>query len=155
MNLDFLQTASMTVSGPIESDFPDRLTDKLLRESEIKYVCTSTNYGYFMKPMWGFTLRRNSFTPEIIISVSQDGEKTVLHLTGQPIKAVQRFVKFYIFFTLLMEVFVLAIAAFSELDSIIPLFIPIVMCIFGYFLCKLATKADFKTVVNTISKVLQ
>ena len=155
MKLDFSQRASITGNTPIKTDFPDRLSDKLLRESEIKYACTSTDNGYFMKPIFGFTWRRNSFTPEITISVSQDGEKTVLHLTGQPINSVQRFVKFYISFALLIEVFVLAIAAFSELDSIIPLFIPIVMCIFGYSLCKFATKADFKTVVNTISKVLQ
>lgn len=153
--LDFSQTASITVNTPIKSDFPDRLTDKLLRESEIKYASTSTDDGYFMKPVFGSTWRRNSFTPEITISVSRYDERTVLHLTGRPIKSVRIFVAFFISFALFLEAILIAIAIFSGLDSLIPLFIPIGMCIFCYFLCKLATKADFQTVVNTIPKVLQ
>jgi len=155
MKLSFCETASILKNAPIKPDFPDRLTDKLLRESGIKYECTSTNDGYFLKPILGFTWRRNSFTPEITISVSQCDEKTELHLTGRPVKSVRRFVKMFISFSLLLGVLELAIAAFSGLDSLIPLFIPFVMSILGYFMCKFATKADFQTVVNTISKVLQ
>lgn len=156
MKLDFSQTASIMVKDPIHADICDCLNDALHQECGMRYECSPTDGGCFMKPIFGFALRRNSFVPEIAVSVSQDGEKTVMHLTGRPVKSVRRFVWFYIFFALLLEVFVLAAAVFSEVDNTaVALFIPIFMCIFGYLLCEIGTKVTFRVVVNAIKKVLQ
>lgn len=76
----------------------------------------------------------------------------MLHITGQPSKFVRIFMTLWFGFLVLMEVFLLIHAITSNLDSIIPVFIPIVMCVFGYLLCKLGTKATFNSVVNAIQK---
>ena len=95
---------------------------------------------------------RNSFVPEIDIIASNHETHTVLHITGQPVKSVRVFMAFWFGFSILMEAFLLIFAITSNLDSIIPVFIPLVLCLYGYLLCQLGTKAAFNTIIKAIKK---
>lgn len=158
MKWDFTQTASITAAKPIPADFCERVTVKLRREHEMNYQCKATDDGYFMKPAFSFgyfSWYHNSFVPEVSVSVAQEEDATVLHLTGKPLTTVRVFMLFYICFALLMEVSFLALIASSEMDRIYPLFIPILMGLFFYFLCKICTKYSFQSIVSTIKQIVQ
>ena len=120
---------------------------------------TNWDYAYHQKPT-GCSLKptfrnmpyRNSFVPEIDIVVSNHEAYTMLHITGQPVKFVRIFMALWFGFLSLMEVFSLILTITSNPDGIIPIFIPIVMCAFGYLLCKFGTKATFNSVIKSIKK---
>ena len=150
----FSQWATLSVETALTPDLLDRLTQKLHRESEIKYRYTVTEYGYFLEPVFGGTWRRNSFTPEIKIALSQEQGYTTLQMTGQPIRGVRVFVVIYMAFALLMEAMMLLLAAFSAVDHIVPLLLPIGLCVFGYCLSEQSTKMDFQIVVKAMEKIL-
>ena len=57
-------------------------------------------------------------------------------------------------YLLIIEVFLIAMAVTSDLEHLFPVFLPILMCVFGYLLCKIATGLTFKSVVKAIQKEL-
>jgi hypothetical protein len=92
----------------------------------------------------------NSFVPEIDIVISGQDDKTVLQMTGRPVKFVRVFMKIWFRFLAFMEACGLLITVSSGVSGFPFLFIPVIMCVFGYLLCKIATKLTFRTVVNAI-----
>ena len=151
----FLQTAEHSIASPT---CPTCLSDlpKLIRKhTDWDYSCVQTNSGYFLKPTFRDVPYRNSFVPEIDIAVSHNDTQTFLYMRGQPVKLIRIFMTIWFGFLLMMEVFLLAIATFSNLDSLFPVFLPIIMCVFGYLLCKIATGATFRSIVKAIQKELK
>ena len=105
-----------------------------------------------MKPTFRNMPYRNSFVLEINVVISNHNSQTELQIIGQPVKFVRVIMALWFSFLLAMEVFFVILAITSNLDSLFPLFIPLAMCVFGYLLCKFATKATFNSVVKAIKK---
>ena len=151
----FTQKAEYNIAS---TTFPICLNDlpKLIRKhTDWDYSCAQTSAGCFLKPTFRDMPYRNSFVPEIDIVVSCNDTQTILYMIGQPVTFVRVFMAIWFSFALMMEVFLLVLAITSNLDSLFPVLIPIIMCVFGYLLCKLATRAAFKSVANAIQKELK
>ena len=155
MKFIFTQTAEHSIAN---TTYPACLNDlpKLIRKhTDWDYACTQTDAGYYLKPTFRDMPYRNSFVPEIDVVVSRNDAQTILYMGGQPVKFVRVFMAIWFVFALMMEVFLLALAFTSNLDSLFPVFIPLIMCAFGYLLCKIATGATFRSVVKAIQKELK
>ena len=130
------------------------LPDLIRKHTDWNYACEQTDTGCILKPVFRNMPYRNSFVPEINVAVSHSDTQTVLHLQGQPVKSVRFFMAFWFSCLLVIEVFLIAMAVTSDLEHLFPVFLPILMCVFGYLLCKIATGLTFKSVVKAIQKEL-
>ena len=148
----FTQMAEHKTNNAADSDFLQKLPEVIYKHTNWEYKYQQRNVGCFLKPTFRNMPYRNSFVPEIDIVVSNHEADTMLHITGQPVKFVRIFMVLWFGFLSLMEVFCLILAITSNLDSIIPVFIPIAMCVFGYLLCELGTKVTFNSVVKAIQE---
>lgn len=146
----FTQTAEHKINNIAYSDFFQELPEIIRKHTGWEYKYQQRNDGCFLSPTFRNMPYRNSFVPEIGIIVTNHKIYTMLQISGQPVKFVRIFMAFWFSFLSLMEVFLLILAITSNLDSIIPVFIPIAMCVFGYLLCELGTKAAFNSVVKAI-----
>ena len=153
---DFSQTAVLTVPSEIDADFPSRFSQKIRSEAYMNYSCVPTDSGYFLKPLFrSIAYKNNSFSPEISVFVSRNGDQTTLTCKGKPLQFVRVFIWLYICFALLFEFIMLIIAFVSGLDSLVPLVIPLLLAVFGYCLCHFGTKYAFNAVVSTMKRLLQ
>ena len=150
----FTQMAKHRMNNDVYSDFLSKLPEAIRKHTDWEYSYQQNNAGCFLKPTFRNMPYRNSFAPEIVMIVSFDKAHTVLQMSGQPVKFVRVFMTLWFSFLLTMEVFFLLYAITSELDNIFPVFIPVVLCAFGYLLCKVATKTTFHSIVKAIQKEL-
>ncbi|MBQ8359961.1 MAG: hypothetical protein IJX37_08700 [Oscillospiraceae bacterium] len=148
----FSQMAEHKISNAAYPEFIQKLPEVIRKNTDLEYKYQQRNAGCFLKPTFRNMPYRTSFVPEIDIFISNHEAYTMLHITGQPVKFVLIFMVLWFVFLSLMEVFLLILAITSNLDSIIPVFIPIAMCVFGYLLCELGTKATFNSVIKAIKK---
>ena len=146
----FTQMTEHKINNAVCSDFIEKLPELIRKHTNFEYEYQQRNTGCFLKPTFRNMPYRNSFVPEIDIIVSNHEAYTTLRITGQPVKFVRVFMTLWFSFLSLMEVLLLIFAITSNLDSIIPVFIPIAMCVFGYLLCELGMKATFNSVVKAI-----
>ena len=151
----FTQTAEHSIASTAYPISLNDLTQLIRKHTDWDYSCVQTDSGYFLKPTFRNMPYRNSFVPEIDIVVSCNNTQTILYMSGQPVKFVRAFMAIWFVFALMMEIFLLALAITSNLDSLFPVFIPIIMCTFGYLLCKIVTRATFKSVMKAIQKELK
>ena len=148
----FTERATHCINKTIPANSFEILPEVIRQHTNWDYAYHQKPTGCSLKPTFRNMPYRNSFVPEIDIVVSNHEAYTMLHITGQPVKFVRIFMALWFGFLSLMEVFLLILAITSNLDGIIPIFIPIVMCAFGYLLCKFGTKATFNSVVKAIKK---
>ena len=149
----FNQTAQHSINKAICSDFFEKLPEVIRKHSDLDYlIIHQCDKGCSLKPTFRNMPYRTSFVPEIDIVVSSDETHTVMHISGQPVRFVRVFIAFYFSFLFVMEVFFIHFAVTSKPDSVFPVFIPVVMCVFGYFLCQIATKVTFNSVIKAIKK---
>lgn len=157
MGIGFSQISEHQTNAIPNSDHIRSLPDVIRRQTGIKYSCEKRDGGYFLKPE--FLLfdisRRNSFVPEIDVTVSCKNGETSLHIKGQPVKLLRLFMIVWISFSLLLQIVFFGLMIFSEYESIYPLFIPFLLCLFGYSLCKIGTKITFRKVVKVIINELK
>ena len=152
MNIGFSVSESHSVQIPDTVDLSDHFPKTIHQHSGWKYSCEKTEDGYFLKPIFRDMPYRNSFVPEISVGISPGGKHHYLTLKGRPVKFVRGFMNIWFAGLLLLEVFMLVLAICLKLDRLFPVFIPVGMCIFGYLLCKIATKVIFRSVVKAILK---
>ena len=148
----FTQTANHRINDSFCSDFLGKLPEVIRKHTDLEYSYQQTDTGCFLKPTFRNMPNRNSFVPEIDIIVSYHEKHTMLHMRGYPVRFVRFFMALWFGFLLAMGVFLLVHAVASKLDSLLPVLIPVVMCAFGYLLCKFATKATFHSVVKAIQR---
>ena len=148
----FTEMATHCINNTISTNSFELLPEVIRQHTDWDYAYQQKPTGYNLKPTFRNMPYRNSFVPEIDIVISNRDSKTELQMIGRPVKFVRVFMAFWFSFLLVMEVFIVILAITSSLDSLFPLFIPLAMCIFGYLLCKLATKATFNSVVKAIKK---
>ena len=130
------------------------LPDIIRKRTDWDYTVTTTGTGCLLKPTFRNMPYRNSFVPEIDITVSRDDTQTVLHMCGRPVTFVRIFMGIWFGFLLPVQALLLILAFTANLDSIFPVFIPAIMMVFGYLLCKLATRATFRSIVQAIQPPL-
>lgn len=152
MKIGFSQTAEHRVNEVIGTDCFENLPKVIHEQTNLDYSCEQTTDGCLLKPSFRNVPFRNSFVPEIDIDISQDNGQTFLYMKGQPVKSVRIFMVFWFVFLIIMEMVLLVTAITSKLESLFPVFVPIVMCAFGYFLCRFATRFTFISVVKAIRK---
>lgn len=148
----FAQTAVHSIDSTTCPACLNDLPNLIRKHTDWDYSFTQTETGCFLKPTFRNMPYRNSFVPEIDIVVSHNDTQTIFHMRGQPVKFVRIFMVFWFSFLLMMEMFLLALAITSNLDSLFPAFIPMIMCAFGYLLCKIATGTTFKSVITAIER---
>ena len=151
----FTQTAEHSIASTTYPICLNNLPQLIRKHTDWNYSCVQTDTGYFLKPIFRDMPYRNSFVPEIDVVISRNDAQTILYMSGQPVKFVRVFNAIWFGFALMTEVFLLVSAITSSLDSIFPVFIPFIMCVFGYLLCKIATKATFKSVMKAVQKELK
>ncbi len=150
----FVQAAAYTVKNVPSSDFLKNLPEVIRKYADLDYSYEQTDTGCFLKPTFRNMPYRNSFIPEIDIMVSHNDLQTILHMKGQPIKSVRIFMAFGFSFLLISEVFLLALAITFKLNNLFSIFVPIVICAFGYLLCKISIKTTFESIVKAIQTEL-
>ena len=148
----FVQTAKCNIDRAISSAFFERLPEVISKQTGWHYICQHKANGCVLKPTFKNMPYRNSFVPEIDIEIFFQDTQMFLHINGRPVPLVFFFMIFWCCSLLATEALLLVLAITSNLDSIFPVFIPIGMCVFGYLLCQLATKATFRSVVKAIQK---
>ena len=151
----FIQTAEIIIASTTSLSCLNDLPGLIRKHTDWDYSCAQTDTGCFLKPTFRNMPYRNSFVPEIDVVVSHNDTQTVLYMRGRPVMFVRVFMTIWFGFALMMEIFLLALAITSNLDSLFPVFIPLIMCAFGYLLCKIATGATFRSVVKAIQKELR
>ena len=129
------------------------LPDLISQHTDWNYSCQQTDTGCVLMPV----LRRmpycNSFVPEIEVTVSRDGPDTVLHMRGRPVPMIRVFVALWLGAVSLFEIAFLAFVFASGLESLPLLLVPAGMWIYGFLLCKIGTKATFRSVTAAIGKM--
>ena len=148
----FTSTATHSMSRSYDANLCDALPNAIRKHTQWDYTCMKTENGYSLPPTFRHMPYRNSFVPEIDITVSQNDSQTVLDMQGHPVTFVRVFMAIWFGFALLMEVFLLVAAVASALDSLFPMFIPMILGAFGYSLCKIATEKTFRSIVKAIQK---
>ncbi len=148
----FTQTAEHRIKNAPCSDYLPKLPEIIRKHTDWDYSYIPTDHGCLLKPTFRSMPYRNSFVPEMDIVVSHNDTWTVWHMSGQPVKSVRIFMVCCFSFLLIMEAVLLALAITSGLERFFPVFIPIVMGAFGFFLCRITTKTTFHSVVKAIQK---
>ena len=148
----FAEVATHCINKTIAANVFEVLPDVIRQHTDWDYAYHQKNTGCSLMPTFRNMPYRNSFVPEIDIVISHYDSKTELQMIGQPVKSVRDHTILLFSFLLVMEAFFIFLAITSDLDSLFPLFIPLIMGAFGYLLCKLVTKATFNSVVNAIKK---
>lgn len=148
----FTFTATHSMSRAYDAILCDTLPNAIRKYTEWDYICTKTDGGYFLKPTFRNMPYRNSFVPEIDITVSQKDSQTVLRMQGQPVAFVSLFMIIWIALALSMVIPALLVTFTSGGDNLFFVFIPIVLGMFGYLLCKIATRKTFHSIVRAIQK---
>lgn len=152
MTVGFSQKETHHMCKTTVDAFYSGVAEGIHRNTDLDYAFTRTEKGCFLKPTFRNMSHRNSFVPEINVTVSDENGQTSLEMTGRPEKMVR--IIMYVWFAqaAFFELILLLIAATSGMDNIFPLFIPVIMIVFGYLLCKITTKVTFRSVVNAIRK---
>ena len=154
MNFNFSQTAEICLNTIIKPDCLNNLPYLIQQHTDFTYLYEQRESGCFLKPCFRNMPYRNSFVPELNITLTQDNGKSCLHIKGQPVKFVLWFTTFFFIFASTMELLVIIIALTSGLDSIFIVFIPVLIGVFNYSLCKILTKLTFKSIVNAIKEFI-
>lgn len=152
MGIVFSYMSEHRTNKSITADVLGNLPAAIRRHTDWNYTCEQTDSGCLLKPVFRDMPYRNSFVPEIDVAVSCDDGQSLLCMRGQPVKMVRYFMAFWLGVVLLMQVFVVALAIASKLNGLFPLFLPAIMFVLGYFLCKISSKRVFISVVKAIQQ---
>lgn len=152
MNGLFTQTMDHKINNTFCPASLQKLPEVIRKHTHWDYTYQQRDSGCLLKPTFHNIPYRNSFVPEIDVIVSHREDYTLLHITGQPVKFVRIFMSLWFSFLLLIATLLLILTISSNSDNLIPVVIPIPMCVFGYLLCKLATKTTFNTIIKAIQK---
>jgi hypothetical protein len=147
--LGFSVWESCSMKDPAAADLETRLPKAIARCSGWKYTCTPTPEGYLLEPTFRDDPYRNSFVPEISLVASQINGQPAWMMKGRPVMFIRIFMGIWFGGLFRMELLLILIALFSEI-ALFPLLIPVMMCAFGYLLCKIVTNRTFRAVAKAI-----
>ncbi|MBE6880285.1 MAG: hypothetical protein E7490_05580 [Ruminococcaceae bacterium] len=150
----FSQATEISVKTSPISERLKILPQDILKHTDREYSCEITDKGCYLKPTFRNMPYKNSFVPELSVTITEKGDEAVLQMTGKPVKAVRIFNICFCAFLLIIEVLLLLLFITSGIRSIFPLFIPIVIILLNFLIIKVGTASTFKSVVRAISKEL-
>lgn len=148
----FKQTVKHQISSTVASDFCQQLPQVIRKHTDWEYAYQQQNTGCLLKPVFRHMPYRNSFVPEIKVTVDCQGAATILHLCGRPVRSVRILMALWFGLLSVFQISLFILAVTSVPVSLFPLFLPLVMGGFGYFLCKLSTKAVLRSIAAAIRK---
>ena len=139
-----------------------KLPGAISHRTGLKYTIEETNDGCRLKPAFHIapspyrkSFQRNSFIPEIEISISRLDGQSCLNIKGKPSEYISAFVMLLFGFLLILELLLIVFAAFGGSGSLfIAAAAPVIIAVFAYVLCKTAVKYSFNYVVEIIREEL-
>ena len=153
MNVGFSVSDTCIIKGSVPADMEERLPKAICQRAGWKYTCGTLPDGYLLEPTFRDMPYRNSFVPEVTVRVSRDKGQCSLHMNCRPVMFIRIFMGIWFGGLLRMELLLLLIAAVSGLgDDWFPVLIPVLMCAFGYLLCKIGTDRTSRSVIKAIQK---
>ena len=148
MRLGLTCTAEHSVNRLVNAEHINDLINIIHQNTDYRYLCEIRDGVCYLKPRFSDLPYRNSFVPEIEVQFSQNKDSTILHLTGRPDKFVRIFMMFWFGVLAMIQLLLLTIAFTSGFSF--SLFIPAVMCVFGYLLFKFGCNIPFCSIVRAI-----
>ena len=155
MNLGFTENAQHSISRSNDLKCLEKLPEMIQEHTDWNYSCELRNYGCLLKPCFCNMPYRNSFVPEIEISASENDSQIILDIKGRPTKSVRIFTLVWCAVLAFLEMFFLVMVATSQWRIGFSVFVPVVIGVFLYLLCKISTKLTFSAVVKAIRKELR
>lgn len=152
MKAVFSHTAEVSLKIPPETDLPGRLPQAIYRWSGLPYACQRGQDGCFLRPQPHRLGYRNSFIPEISVTVTQQGEQTVLRLVGQPVEFVRIFMR--VWFAIVFSFLLTILLTFAKTGAYTAagILVPLGMAVFGYLMTRIGTAVPFRQVTEAIRK---
>ena len=154
MKIGFSQMLEFSINGNIRTDCFGDLPEAIYHDTDTTYSCELTENGCFLKPSFRDMPYRNSFAPEIDISISQDNDRSFLCIKGKPVKIIRSFMMCWCGFLLMMEAVFLIMAAILKIDSLFLVSFPVILSIFGCLIWKVVFHTTCRSVVNVIKEEL-
>ena len=148
----FTQRIEYSTNKYLSPDCFAKLPALISKYTDLDYLYQKKDGGCFLYPSFCNMSRRNAFVPEIDVVVSSDEAHNVISISGRPVKLVRIFMLLWFVFSLLGEVLQIVNVITSESGDLFSLLIPVVLCAFGFLICKLFTKAAFDAVVKVIKR---
>ena len=149
MNVGFSVSDTCIIKGSVPADMEERLPKAICQRAGWKYTCGTLPDGYLLEPTFRDMPYRNSFVPEISLVASQINGQPAWMMKGRPVMFIRIFMGIWFGGLFGMELLLMLIALFSEM-ALFPLLIPVMMCTFGYLLCKIVTNRTFRAVAKAI-----
>ncbi|MBQ8791510.1 MAG: hypothetical protein IJZ51_09380 [Ruminiclostridium sp.] len=154
MNRIFWSSAKYSIKKISCPDYLKKLPEAIQKHTDWDYSYEQTESGLLLKPTFQNMPYKNSFVPELSVTITEKGDEAVLQMTGKPVKAVRIFNICFCAFLLIIEILLLLLFITSGIGSIFPLFIPIAIILLNFLIIKVGTASTFKSVVRAISKEL-
>ena len=150
MNLGFSCYAEHTPQKPIGPEFGRNLPPMIMRHTGHEYICTELLEGFELKPTFRHGTTHNSFLPCMQIIRSGERDNYKLKISGRPVEFVRVFMIIWFAFLAQIAAFLALIFMINKEFDLFPIIVITAMLIFGYCLCKFATKAGFIAVLSAI-----
>ncbi len=150
----FSSSAKHSIKTTVFPVYLQKLPEAILKHVDWDYSYEQTDDGCLLKPTFQNMPYKNSFVPELDITITEKGDEAVLHITGKPVKSVRIFNICFCAFLLVIEALLLISFITSGINNIFPLFIPIGIIVLNFLLLKLGIKITFKSVVRAVRKEL-
>ena len=151
--LGFSVWESCSLKDPAAADLETRLPKAIRQHAGWNYTGKPIADGCLLEPTFRDSPYRNSFVPEVTVRVSRDKGQYSLHMNCRPVMFIRIFMGIWFDGLLRMELLLLLIAAVSGLgEDWFLVLIPVLMCAFGYLLCKIGTDRTSRSVIKAIQK---
>ena len=148
----FTRTATHSTNNPLCSNSFEKLPEVIREHTDWDYTYQQTSTGCFLKPTFRNMQYRNSFIPEIDITVSCDEAHTTLHISGQPVKVVRIFMTLFYAIWSVLSVLLIIQAIASQQGILFIAIIPLVLGTFFLLVGKFSLQAIFNSIVKAIQK---
>lgn len=148
----FTQTATHSINNPLCADSFEKLPEIIRKHTDWEYTYRQTSTGCFLKPTFRNMQYRNSFIPEIDITVSCDEAHTTLHISGRPVKSVRIFMTLFYAIWSVLSVLLIIQAITSQQGILFIAIIPLVLGTFFLLVGKFSLQAIFNSIVKAIRK---
>ncbi len=146
----FTQKTEYNLNKYLSPDSFAKLPELIYKYTDLDYSYQKKNEGCSLYPLFDNMSRRNAFVPEIDITVSAEDYPYVVRISGRPVKIVRGFMLLWFVFSLFGELLVIADIFTSESYNLLTLLGPVTLCVLGFAVCRLFTKACFDAVVKVI-----
>ncbi len=146
------QTAKHEIDNAIPFTTFEKLPEIIWEHTDWEYTYRQTSTGCFLKPTFRNMPYRNSFIPEIDITVSCDEAHTTLHISGRPVKSVRIFMTLFYAIWSVFSVLLIILAITTQQDILFIAIMPLVLGAFFLLVGKFSLQAIFNSIVKAIQK---